>query len=291
MQFVIEHHTTYRFSAPVYLEPHVLRLTPRGDGTLRLRRHSLRISPEPQTISAFQDARNNPAHRLWFLGKTEQLEISILSEVVTLRENPFDFLASPLDVLQESQEWQALQPALERIFSEHTDVQAVRDLEESIPVVPKDDPMGFCIALCERLHETIEKVERFEPGVLPPSKLLETRQGACRDSAACFMDCCRGAGLPVRFVSGYYAPAVSPHDPLHPSEEGSSFNELHAWAEVYLPGGGWRGFDPTHGLVVADRHVPVAAAPHWDDAMPLTGSFRGSGESTMSHEVMVRELG
>lgn len=109
-------------------------------------------------------------------------------------------------------------------------------------------------------------VARAEPGVLPPDVVLSQGAGACRDLSVLFLAACRHVGLPARFVSGYHE---------GPPERGE--RELHAWAETYLPGGGWRGFDPSLGLAVADRHVAVAAAPDPRGAAPVAGTFRGPG--------------
>jgi transglutaminase-like putative cysteine protease len=109
--------------------------------------------------------------------------------------------------------------------------------------------------------------EESEPQA--PGMILAQRYGACRDLAVLFMDACRALGLGARFVSGYQEG--------DPDQEG---RRLHAWAEVYIPGGGWRGYDPTHGPAVADRHVAVAAGMHPTFAAPITGTFRGTGVSS-----------
>lgn len=289
MQLTIAHRTSYRFSRPVFLEPHTLRLMPRGDGAQRLNAFSVTITPEPQTLTACLDAWGNRVHRLWFLDTTDQLDIQVTSEVTTLRENPFDFLGERLGALHGTPEWQALQPALERAFAYGAQGDIVAPLAARFRDAADGDPMGFCTALCQHLHTEIEKVERLEPGILPPHELLGSGRGSCRDVAVCFIECCRSRGLPARFVSGYQHPAMEGDSHAAHAEVEHADRELHAWAEVYLPGGGWRGFDPTHGLVVADRHVPVAAAPHWNDAMPLSGHFRGTGVSRMTHHVLVKE--
>ncbi|GAB7079656.1 transglutaminase family protein [Megalodesulfovibrio paquesii] len=293
MRLQIIHRTVYRFSGPVFLEPHTLRLTPRGDPAQRLERFSLAISPSPQASGMVLDAFGNTVHRCWFLGLTDTLELHTESVVQTLRDNPFDFLGEPLESLAGTREWEALAPSLARTFHAPEDVAAVSTLVQDAIHAAGLEPMAFCAALCSQLHGRLEKVARPEAGVLPPQAVLGSGQAACRDMALLFMDCCRAVGLPARFVSGYQLPALDPDDNCTGASTGASSagtRELHAWAEVYLPGGGWRGFDPTHGLLAADRHVAVAAAPHWEDAMPVTGSYRGTGvHAVLEHEVQVRE--
>jgi transglutaminase-like putative cysteine protease len=118
-------------------------------------------------------------------------------------------------------------------------------------------------------------IMRRESGILSPDTVLARGHGACRDLTVCAMAVCRAVGLPARFVSGYQE-----GDPMF--EE----RDLHAWFEVWLPGGGWRGYDPTHGLAVADRHVALAVAPEPEGAAPVVGAFRGDGASVeLSHDV------
>ena len=129
--------------------------------------------------------------------------------------------------------------------------------------------------LTDQIHRdyTIEYREEGTPR--DPDATLSLQSGACRDLAVLFVECCRSVGLAARFVSGY----------AHIDD--STDHEFHAWAEVYLPGGGWRGYDPTLGLAVADRHVVVAAAAHPSDAAGISGTFRGSAVATIETAVEI----
>ncbi|AGW12111.1 transglutaminase family protein [Megalodesulfovibrio gigas] len=289
MRLAIEHRTVYRFSGPVFLEPHTVRLTPRGDPAQRLEAFSLGVLPAAQAMSHHLDALGNAVHRCWFLDMTAMLEIHTTCVVETLRANPFDFLPESPDQPgqpADSSATQALAPALVRAFREPEDVAAVSMLAREAGGQAAQDALGFCTRLCGLLHQRIETVTRRESGVLGPAAVLAAGGAACRDMALVFMDCCRTQGLPARFVSGYQHPAIDTD-----ADGADSERDLHAWAEVYVPGGGWRGFDPTHGLLVADRHVAVAAAPCWEDTMPVTGSFRGTGAAAvLEHAVEIREL-
>src|SRR5271155_4918276 len=128
------------------------------------------------------------------------------------------------------------------------------------------------------INRTFRYQVRHEPGVQSPSKTLETNSGSCRDFATLFIEACRCLGLGARFVSGYI---------LSGGATGAGAS-THAWAEVYLPGGGWKGFDPTQGLVTTSQHVTVAVSRHPENAMPISGSFLGPGNAFLNVEVTVR---
>jgi transglutaminase-like putative cysteine protease len=130
-----------------------------------------------------------------------------------------------------------------------------------------DRTIDFLFELCAALHRELRFIARPDGAPWTSDETLLRGEGACRDLAVVFIDACRGVGLAARFVSGYKLE-------LDRIEENA---DLHAWAEVYLPGGGWRGYDPSLGLVVADRHVAVAASCEPELAAPTTGSFRGTG--------------
>jgi transglutaminase-like putative cysteine protease len=133
--------------------------------------------------------------------------------------------------------------------------------------------------LADTIHHGFHHVGRPDGDPQTPAETLAGRTGACRDTAMLYVEACRSLGMAARFVSGY-----SMHHPPEVSE-----HELHAWAEVYLPGGGWRGYDPSLGLAVADGHVVLAAAPDHRLAAPVSGRYRGTGvASTMRYTVELR---
>jgi transglutaminase-like putative cysteine protease len=140
---------------------------------------------------------------------------------------------------------------------------------------------AFLMQLADLIHHDFQHVGRFEGEPMAPEQTLSGRSGACRDTAMLFVAACRSQGLAARFVSGY-----SIHHPPEVSE-----HELHAWAEVYLPGAGWRGYDPSLGLAVADGHLVLATAPDHRLAAPVTGTYRGTGvTSTMTYALTVKAL-
>ena len=139
------------------------------------------------------------------------------------------------------------------------------DKAEQLRQAARGEVVPFLTRLTETIYNRFRVIHREKGSPWPPATTIEQRQGACRDLAVLFIDICRVVGLAARFVSGY--------------QEGDDDQEkryLHAWAEVYLPGAGWRGFDPTHGLAVSDRHVAIAAAAEPQNAAPVAATYRGS---------------
>lgn len=270
MIFRVEHRTSYSFSAPVFLEPHVLRLRPRCDGGQETLGFSLEITPQPAGQSEGLDEENCPFRLAWFSGLKERLEIVSRCRVRTLRENPFDFVplssAERLPLVLEEPLARRLAHCLAPGWDTAEDREAVEGLARERLAASGGETMAFLVGLNGRLFEGLDKVRRDEPGIYSPAETLSRRGGACRDIAALFMEVCRAVGLPARFVSGY--------QPGDPDEE---LNDLHGWAEVFIPGGGWRAFDPTHGLAVAERHVALCASADPRATAPVAGAFRGTG--------------
>src|SRR5581483_10726230 len=140
-----------------------------------------------------------------------------------------------------------------------------------------DNAISFIAHATDYIHREFHHVVRVQGEALPAYKTLRRREGACRDLAVLLVDICRAMGLAARFVSGYK------FDP-----DSRDAHELHAWTEVYLPGAGWRGYDPSWGLAVADLHIPIAAAPSPLEAAPVSGTFRGTDAlSKMEYQVEI----
>ena len=275
MRCRVVHHTRYRYTRPVFLEPHLVRLTPRGDATQRLVSITTAIRPEPVGQSPCTDLHGNTVLSVWFAGLTEQLDIDVTCEVETLRGNPFDFLPDPersrLPVVPAADEAVLAPCLLPPPVAQPAALALARRVLGGGAVAPRD----FAWTLVAWMGTNLTPIMRRESGILSPDTVLARGHGACRDLTVCAMAVCRAVGLPARFVSGYQE-----GDPMF--EE----RDLHAWFEVWLPGGGWRGYDPTHGLAVADRHVALAVAPEPEGAAPVVGAFRGDGASVeLSHDV------
>ncbi len=267
----LNHRTRYRFDRPVALSPHLVRLRPAPHTRTPIHAYSLKVDAKPHFINWQQDPFGNFQARLVFPQKLTELtiEVELIAEMVVI--NPFDFFveehaeAYPFAYAPEQQ--QELAPYLER-----------RDngprLRAWLAGVPTSAPktVDFLVELNQRLQRDIGYVIRMEPGVQTCEATLATASGSCRDSAWLLVQIARHLGLAARFVSGYLiqlAPDVKPLD--GPAGPEADFTDLHAWAEVFVPGAGWIGLDPTSGLLAGEGHIPLAATPDPSGAAPVTG--------------------
>ncbi len=281
MRLLITHSTEYAYSRPVALDPHIIRLRPRDDGSQRLLSFKLAIGPEPARRTEHLDAEGNTVTQVWFAGETGRVVVETACEVETLRVNPYDFVltdheAAIVPVVYPRSERRTLAP-----YADGSGVDAaVKALAESVAASVQWETLAFLPALSERICRICRHVSRDEGPARPASSTISSREGACRDMAVLFIDACRSQGLAARFVSGYQEGAA----------EWES-HELHAWAEVYLPGAGWRGFDPTHGLAAGVSLVAVAAALEPANAAPLTGAYRGNDAAhKLAFDINVRRI-
>jgi transglutaminase-like putative cysteine protease len=279
MHFHIRHRLAYRYERPVFLEPMVLRLTPRQDASQRLLRREIRLQAPPAGLSRVLEADGNAAEVVWFDHSRDSLIIELELVVETLRTNPFDWIvtdpaATTLPVRYAPQEHRSLAPCLGGEIPE-----SVRSWAAGLAAEVEGSSTAFLMHLADRIHHGFHHIGRLDGAPLGPAQTLAGRSGACRDTAMLYVAACRSQGLAARFVSGY-----SMHHPEEVSE-----HELHAWAEVYLSGGGWRPYDPSLGLAVADGHVTLAAAPDHELAAAVSGSYRGTGVgSQMQYRVSVQ---
>jgi transglutaminase-like putative cysteine protease len=277
MYFEILHETRYSYSDPVHLGRHTLRLRPISDANQHLHRFDLTVTPEPAGTSDLSDLDGNYATAVWFTAPTRDLVIETASLVETLRANPFDYLwqgASALPV----QYSPAFADAL-GAFRASLVPDPVRALGQEAAHAAGGDAQTFPAKLAALLHGRFPRIIRPNG---PPHDALETLQkgtGSCRDLAVLYMAAARSQGFAARFVSGYNT---------MPDDNGEY--DLHAWAELYVPGGGWRGFDPTLGLAVADRHVAIAAGALAEQAAPVSGTYAGSATGRLETRVTIAEV-
>lgn len=281
MLFTIDHTTEYRFTRPVFFEPHSLRFCPRTDGAQRVVRFDLQIDPAPAGYSQALDVDGNVVTQAWFSEVHDRMVLRAVSEIETLRENPYDFLVTAANgrLPIGYQPWEAamLGAALKR-SAVPIYVDPSWELAEQMRHASRGEVIPFLARLTETIHNRFKRVHREQGTPWPPATTIEQRQGACRDLAVLWIDICRAVGLAARFVSGYYE-----------DDADRDKHFLHAWGEVYLPGAGWRGFDPTLGLAVADRHVAIAASadPQW--AAPVSATYRGSNVEAELHADVIIE--
>ncbi len=269
MRVTVKHSSRYSYSKPVSLLPHIIRLRPRCDGTVRLVRFEAEIEPAPVTLSDCLDIEGNPVLHAWFRDTTTQLTIETSFEVETSRSNPFDYLlaarAESVSIAYGEELAGPLAGYLPRVDSE----ESVAGFGRSIAEAAGGRTLDFLNALNSEIYNTCRISIREKGAPYPPAHTLAHRSGSCRDVAVLFMDACRAVGIAARFVSGYRHGSV-----------GRQRRYMHAWAEVYLPGGGWRGYDPTHDMAVNDEYVAVAACREPLGATPIEGGFRGTGAAS-----------
>ncbi|MCP9931846.1 transglutaminase family protein [Cyanobium sp. AMD-g] len=267
MFFRIHHRLSYRYDRPVFLEPMTLRLTPRQDGSQRILEHHLQLVDPAAGLTRVLEPDGTDAMVAWFQQEQDQLTIEVDMLLETLRSNPYDWIVTH----REAQHLPVDYPEAEACSlagCRHGQIDpAVRAWAQAIADKVEGSATAFLGALADEIHHGFHHVGRLEGEPTSAAETLATLTGACRDTAVLYIAACRSQGLAARFVSGY-----SMHHPPEVSE-----HELHAWAEVYLPGGGWRGFDPSLGLAVADGHVVLAAAPDHHLAAPVSGRYRGTG--------------
>jgi len=277
MQFTVRHNTHYRYSRPVQFGPHRLRFHPRDDGAQRVIDHQLSITPTPLGWNEHLDLEGNRVTQVWFEEETDRFDIEVDMQVETLRRNAFDFILMPeAAVLPIDHEHDLIcaRAYLERIEPD----DAVTAFAAELSLAVNRDSLGFLNELNHQLFADFSHIHRDTGTPQSPALTLESRRGACRDLAVLFVECCRSEGIAARFASGYQKGDLE-----------SERRHLHAWPEVYLPGAGWRGFDPTHGEAIADTHVTIAAAAHPRDTMPVSGSFEGEGAtSTLNYTVEIQ---
>jgi transglutaminase-like putative cysteine protease len=277
----IEHSIGYRYERPVFLEPVEIRLQPRCDCTQKLVRFDLHVSPHPAGVTESLDFDGTCTSLCWFDGVHEELLVHTTSVVETLRKNPFDFIFHPLAYASLPFVWDARQMHIVAPYIHRTTAdEMVRAFAEDLRAASGSSSVAFLCLLAERIAGSFEKIIRQDGAPWVPEKTLTRRTGACRDLTLFFMECCKLFGIPARFVSGYQQ-----------SAEIEEKRDLHAWAEVYLPGGGWRGFDPSSGVAVADQHIALAASAIPSGAAALTGAFRGDCHAEMHYEITVTAVG
>lgn len=274
MAYRIFHQITYRYDQPVVLASHILRLRPRCDVTQRLRQFSLRLDPEPAQLYETLDLDGNAILKARFADQSiTQLVIEANSEVETLRSNPFSYLLEPwattLPFNYPSLLLHQLQPYRSGQFAGGFGAEidpTASQLAQELWLDSGGNVVTFLSALNQTIYESCGYQMRETGSPYPPGLTWAKKSGSCRDYAVLFMEVCRAVGLASRFVSGYQE-----------GDPDSNDRHLHAWAEVYLPGAGWRGYDPTHGLAVANAHIALVATPTAAQSGPVEGTLKTGG--------------
>ncbi|MFD0988504.1 DUF2126 domain-containing protein [Mariniflexile jejuense] len=271
LKIVISHKTLYKYDRSVSLSPHIFRLRPAPHSRTPIEAYSIKIKPENQFFNWQQDPFGNYLARLIFPEKTKELsiEVEIIADLKTI--NPFDFFveeyAEEFPFKYNETVKKELLPYLE--ITEKG--KLLQDFLKTIDKTPRKT-IYFLIDINRKIYEYLKYNIRLDPGVQSCEETLELKSGSCRDYAWLFVQTLRHLGFGARFVSGYLVQLKSDEKSLDgPSGPEEDFTDLHAWAEVYLPGAGWIGFDATSGLLAGEGHIPLACTPSFESAAPVSG--------------------
>lgn len=279
----IEHRTEYQYPSVVTLLPHRLLLRPRENHGVRIATSTLIITPAHR-IHWQRDALDNSVAIATFTAPAQSLSIASQVIIEHYDEAPLDFLVEEYAAFHpfsyRPAEGAELAPMLQMAWP--NDRPAIASWLRSLSLGAQ---RAETFLLLDQLNRAIQRDFRYqareEPGVQSPALTLSRQSGSCRDFAALFLDAARYLGLASRFVSGYHT--------SYASETGGG--STHAWAEVYLPGPGWKGFDPTAGLVTGSEHIAIAVARHPETVPPIAGSYLGPAEPRATMSVSVRVFG
>jgi transglutaminase-like putative cysteine protease len=273
--FEVWHLTRFTYDRSVSLEPMAVRLRPRTDLFQRLISFEMEVDPRPQGVSDLVDAEGNAVSQVWFVGATPALAVRTRFTVETLRSNPFDYIVLDPESLRIPMTYSDGDHRVLARYLEPPADPAVRQFAAAAQAgAGTGGATSFLGELCSRISGSIAQEIRPVGDAMAAGETLARRSGACRDLAVLFVDACRSVGIAARFVTGYEM------------GEADGDRDLHAWAEVYLNGAGWRGYDPSQGLAVADRHVSVAVGPGPAEAAPTQGTFRGTGATSTLETVI-----
>ena len=289
LKVAIKHKTKYLYDRPISLSPHIFRLRPAPHSRTPIEAYSIKIKPENHFFNWQQDPFGNYLARIVFPEKTTELsvDVEIIADLKTI--NPFDFFVEeavenfPFTYSEDLKK--ELLPYLEKVESG----PLLTDWLSKIDLTPKRS-IDFLIGLNSDLYQHLNYTLRMDPGVQTCEETLSSKLGSCRDYAWLLVQTLRHLGLAARFVSGYLVQLKSDEKSLDgPSGPEEDFTDLHAWAEVYLPGAGWIGLDATSGLLAGEGHIPLACTPSYESAAPVSG-MADFAETTFEFENSVTRI-
>jgi uncharacterized protein (DUF2126 family)/transglutaminase-like putative cysteine protease len=292
IKVALQHQMFYEYDRAVKLSPHTVRLRPAPHCRTPILSYSLKIKPENHFINWQQDPFGNMLARLVFPEPTTQfhVEVEVIADMIVI--NPFDFFveeyAEKFPFAYDDQLKKELLP----YFEANEKGPLLQEWVKSIDLTRKKTIINFLVELNQKVWKNTSYTVRLEAGVQTSEETLTRRSGSCRDSGWLLVQLLRHLGLAARFASGYLIQLKADVKALDgPSGTAQDFTDLHAWAEVFIPGAGWVGLDPTSGLFAGEGHIPLCCTPDPVSAAPVTGmadfanvTFNFKNEVTRIHE-------
>lgn len=271
MNFKIIHETTYLFSDEVFLEPHYLRFRPKRTPFIDVTHFSIALKSEPVGHSVIEDEEHNVVDFCWFEKLTNSFTIHVESSLQTKEYNPFNFIIHPdsfntIPFTYSDHQYQILYAALQK----QELAQELVDYANGILDTSHFKTIAFVSNLTTQIHKDFTVEYREDGPPLSPDNTFAIKKGSCRDLSWMQINLLRSYGIAARFVSGYFY--FDMEKPIY---------ELHAWIEVFIPGTGWLGFDPSHGILTGNTHFSVASSAIPENTMPVSGGIRGSATSKL----------
>ena len=289
----LHHRTSYQYEHAIGMGPQVVRLRPAPHNRTPILSYSLKIEPQPHFLNWQQDPQGNFLARIVFPEKVTHFDITVDLVADLTPINPFDFFldeqASTVPFTYD--EWLVNELAPFRRISGEEPSEKMQALLEECRPKPEEQTNDYLVRVNQLLEKRINYMIRMEPGVQTPEETLEKESGSCRDTAWLLVNLLRRLGFASRFVSGYLIqlkPDIEALDgPVGATED---FTDLHAWADVYLPGAGWVGLDPTSGLMAGEGHIPLAATPDPPSAAPVSGTVSEKVETEFEFDMKLERV-
>ncbi|MGZ3299272.1 MAG: transglutaminase family protein, partial [Asticcacaulis sp.] len=290
----LHHVSDYRYDRPISLGPQVIRLRPAPHTRARVQSYALKVEPAGHFLNWQQDPFGNWLARVVFPEKTNhfRVEVDLVLEIRVF--NPFDFFledsAAHFPFRYEAGLEEELSPYLEIKERDAILMDYVASVPDTAPDGRAWATVDFLVAFNQKLNADLGYTLRMEAGIQTSAETLNLLQGSCRDMAWLACQVLRHKGLATRFVSGYSIQLKADVEALDgPSGVAEDVTDLHAWYEVYLPGAGWIGLDPTSGMFTGEGHIPLCCAPNPTSAAPITGAHERA-EATFSHAMKVTRI-
>jgi transglutaminase-like putative cysteine protease len=279
MKYKIIHETTYLFNDDVFFEPHFLRFRPKQTPYIDVTSFSILLKSEPKGHSVIEDEEHNTIDFCWFENLTNSFTISVESHLQTKQYNPFNFIVHPesfntIPFTYSVHQYQILYASLQKTTLPRELVDYANKILDSSVF----NTISFVTNLTKQIHKDFIVEYREDGPPLAPVNTFEIGRGSCRDLSWMEINILRHYGIAARFVSGYFY--FDMDEPTY---------ELHAWIEIFIPGIGWLGFDPSHGILTGNTHFPVASSAIPENTMPVSGGVRGSATSKLLTDLTIQK--